>query len=120
MRTSLEDLVDDLDRDTRTLQRFYDVNAFRVLSQGGVDARVGNAGRNVLNSAGTSNWDLQMFKSTVLREGHSLEFRWEMFNAFNHTQWGSAGVNLEAPQQFGVISSTRLPRIMQFVLRYAF
>ncbi|HWB99859.1 MAG TPA: TonB-dependent receptor [Bryobacteraceae bacterium] len=109
-----------LDKSTRTLQRFYDVSAFRLLAQGGVEARVGNAGRNILNSAGINNWDLQVFKDTAIREGQSLEFRWEMFNAFNHTQWGPAGTNLEAPQQFGVISSTGLPRIMQFVLRYAF
>jgi hypothetical protein len=49
-----------------------------------------------------------------------VEFRWELFNAFNHTQWGAPGVNLESPQTFGVISSTASPRIMQFVLRYAF
>ncbi len=109
-----------LDKSERTIQRFYDVGAFRLLAAGGAEARVGNAGRNVLTSAGINNWDLQIFKDTRIREGHSLEFRWEMFNAFNHTQWGSAGTNLEAPQQFGVISSTRLPRIMQFVLRYAF
>ena len=76
--------------------------------------------RNVLNSPGINNWDLQVFKETVIREGQSLEFRWETFNSFNHTQWGSPGVNLEAPTQFGVVSSTRSPRIMQFVLRYAF
>ncbi|MFN0170084.1 MAG: TonB-dependent receptor domain-containing protein [Bryobacteraceae bacterium] len=109
-----------LDKGTRTLQRFYDVNAFRALAQGGTERRVGNAGRNILNSAGINNWDLQVFKDTTLREGHSLEFRWEMFNAFNHTQWGAAGTNMEAPALFGVISSTRLPRIMQFVLRYSF
>lgn len=109
-----------LEKDERTLQRFYDVNAFRVLANGGVEQRVGNAGRNILTSAGVNNFDLQLFKETSIREGHRLEFRWEMFNAFNHTQWGPAGVNMEAPTQFGVITSTRAPRIMQFVLRYAF
>lgn len=109
-----------LSKDERTMQRFYDVNAFRVLAAGGADRRVGNAGRNILVSAGVNNFDLQLFKDTSIREGHTLEFRWEMFNAFNHTQWGGANTNMESPQQFGIISGTRAPRIMQFVLRYAF
>ncbi|MCS6953176.1 MAG: carboxypeptidase regulatory-like domain-containing protein [Bryobacterales bacterium] len=109
-----------LPKSERTIQRFYDINAFRLLAPGGADRRVGNAGRNILVSAGVNNFDLQVFKDTRIREGHVLELRVEAFNAFNHTQWGPAGVNLEAPALFGVISSTRPPRIMQFALRYAF
>ncbi len=109
-----------LPKSERTLARFYDVNAFQLLALGGADRRVGNAGRNILTSAGINNFDLQLFKNTRIREGHNLEFRWELFNAFNHTQWGGANTNMEAPALFGVISSTRAPRIMQFVLRYAF
>jgi hypothetical protein len=109
-----------LPRGERTISRYYDVNAFRVLALAGADRRVGNAGRNILTAAGVNDFDLQLFKNTRIREGHNLEFRWEMFNAFNHTQWGGANTNMEAPALFGVISSTRAPRIMQFVLRYAF
>ncbi|MBM3795359.1 MAG: hypothetical protein FJW31_15135 [Acidobacteria bacterium] len=88
-----------IDKRTRTLQRFYDVNAFRLLANGGVDRRVGNSGRNILTSEGVNNHDLQVFTDFRIREGHNLEFRWENFNAFNHTQWGAAGTNLEAPAQ---------------------
>ena len=120
--TARPDRIDDgnIDKGARTLQRFYDVNAFRLLSNGGVDRRVGNSGRNILTSAGVNNFDLQVFKDFRIREGHNLEFRWENFNAFNHTQWGGAGTILEAAPQFGVVTSTRAPRIMQFVLRYSF
>jgi hypothetical protein len=109
-----------LPKGQRTLNRFYDASAFRLLAAGGVEGRVGNAGRNILVGPGINNFDLQVFKNTKLTERHSLEFRWEMFNAFNHTQWTSPAVNLEAPATFGVITNTRDPRIMQFVLRYAF
>jgi len=109
-----------LSQDQRTINRFYDISAFRLLSAGGVDRRVGNAGRNILNGPGINNFDLQLFKEIRLREQQSLEFRWEMFNAFNHPQFTSPGVNLESPATFGVITGTRDPRIMQFVLRYAF
>jgi outer membrane receptor protein involved in Fe transport len=109
-----------LSKDERTLNRFYDVGAFRLLAAGGVEGRVGNAGRNILTGPGVNNFDLQVFKETRLGERHSLDFRWEMFNAFNHAQWTAPSVNLEAPATFGVITNTRDPRIMQFVLRYSF
>lgn len=109
-----------LPKDVRTLDRFYDAAAFRLLAAGGAESRIGNAGRNILVAPGVNNWDLSVFKDTPIRESHRLEFRWEMFNAWNHTQWGPANTNAEAPTQFGRILSTRPPRIMQFVLRYAF
>ena len=109
-----------LPKDERTLNRFYDVNAFRLLSAGGVDGRVGNAGRNILNAPGINNFDLQVYKETRFGERQSLDFRWEMFNAFNHAQFTAPAVNLESPGTFGVITNTRDPRIMQFVLRYSF
>jgi hypothetical protein len=109
-----------LAKDQRTLNRFYDVAAFRLLAAGGAESRVGNAGRNILNGPGINNFDLQIFKETRFSERHSLDFRWEMFNAFNHTQWLAPPVNLESPATFGVITSTRDPRIMQLVLRYSF
>jgi hypothetical protein len=106
--------------DQRTINRYYDVTAFQVLPAGGVSGRVGNAGRNILVAPGVNNFDLQLFKDTRFLEHQNIEFRWEMFNAFNHTQWGAPAVNLESPATFGRISSTRDPRIMQFVLRYSF
>ncbi len=109
-----------LPKDKRTLNAFYAVTAFRLLSAGGVDARVGNAGRNILNAPGINNFDLQVYKETRIREQQSIDFRWEMFNAFNHAQFTAPAVNLESPTTFGVITGTRDPRIMQFVLRYSF
>jgi hypothetical protein len=104
----------------RTINDFYDVTAFALLPAGGVAGRVGNSGRNVLTGPPISNLDFGLFKNTVIRERQSIEFRWEMFNALNHTQWSAPAVNLESPSTFGVITATAAPRIMQLVLRYAF
>ena len=79
-----------------------------------------NAGRNILNSPGINNFDLQIYKGTRLTERHALEFRWEMFNAWNHAQFLAPGTNLESPATFGKITDTRAPRIMQLVLKYSF
>ena len=107
-------------KDQRTIDRFYDVNAFLLLAAGGADRRVGNAGRNILNSAGINNFDLQIYKDTRITERHAVEFRWEMFNAWNHPQFLGAGTSLESPATFGKITDTRAPRIMQLVLKYSF
>jgi hypothetical protein len=104
----------------RTVNRFFDVNAFKLLSAGGADKRIGTAGRNILYQPGTKSHDLQIFKNTRIHERHTIEFRWEMYNAWNHANWGTAAVNMESPATFGIISSRGAPRNMQFALKYEF
>jgi outer membrane receptor protein involved in Fe transport len=112
--------VGNLSKDERTLDRFWDISAFQLISNGGVDRRVGNGGRNILYQPGTKSHDLQIFKNTRLFETHTLEFRWEMYNAWNHANWGSASSNVEVPATFGKILSRGGGRTMQFALKYAF
>ena len=47
----------------------------------------GNAGRNVLNNPNRWNFDMTIFRNLKLHESTSLEFRAEVFNIFNHTQF---------------------------------
>lgn len=62
----------------------------------------GNAGRNYLNNPNRLNFDAQLSKSFPLAEGRSMQFRMELFNMFNHTQFriydpshpGNAGNNI--------------------------
>jgi hypothetical protein len=51
----------------------------------------GNASRDVFRGPGVNNWDLSFFKSFQLgkNEARSLQFRWETYNTFNHTQYNS-------------------------------
>ena len=52
--------------------------------------------------------------------GSTPQFRWETFNTWNHTQFGSANLNTSSPT-FGRITGTRVgPRRMQFGLRLTF
>lgn len=109
-----------LAKDVRTINRFYDVSAFRLLAPGGIDARVGNAGRNILTGPGINNFDISIFKDTNITEHQTLQFQWNMFNAFNHPQFTNPSTSVESPGTFGVITGARDPRIMQVVLRYIF
>jgi hypothetical protein len=79
----------------------------------------GNAGRNVLYAPGINNWDLGIQKSFAVRESMRVEFRSEMFNAFNHAQFGAPN-SAVASTTFGLISSARAPRLVQFALRLIF
>ena len=47
----------------------------------------GNAGRNLLNNPSRWNFDMTLEKAFKVKEGTSLEFRTEVFNVFNHTQF---------------------------------
>ncbi|MFN0105902.1 MAG: carboxypeptidase regulatory-like domain-containing protein [Bryobacteraceae bacterium] len=75
----------------------------------------GNSGRTVLNAPGLNNWDIGVQKSFVPHERSSarLILRGEAFNALNHTQFSSPNGDLSAGINFGRITSTRAPRLIQ-------
>ena len=79
----------------------------------------GNMGRNVLRGPGINNWDISFLKKTALTEAVSLEFRTEMFNAFNHAQFFNPDLNGFSPT-FGQITTARPPRLVQFGLKLYF
>jgi hypothetical protein len=62
----------------------------------------GDAGRNYLNNPGRVNFDMALLKHFKIRESGQFEFRAEVFNVFNHTQFriydpdnpGSTGNNI--------------------------
>jgi hypothetical protein len=82
--------------------------------------RQGNAGRNTFEMPGIHNWDLGIFKNTRWNERYNLQFRWEMFNAFNRTHFGTPNLSSTSPN-FGRIGSTLInPRRMQFGLKFMF
>jgi hypothetical protein len=47
----------------------------------------GDAGRNSFNNPSRTNFDTALLKTFRISEGRSLEFRFETFNTFNHTQF---------------------------------
>jgi outer membrane receptor protein involved in Fe transport len=79
----------------------------------------GDMGRNVLRGPGINNWDLSFLKRTKFTENTNLEFRAEMFNAFNHAQFLNPDLNGFSPT-FGQITSARPPRLVQFGLKLYF
>jgi len=82
-------------------------------------ASFGNLGRNRLRGPGFQNWDISFNKTTKMTERTSLEFRAEMFNAFNHVNFLNPDTGAQ-DGTFGVISGTRGPRLVQFALKFIY
>jgi hypothetical protein len=88
----------------------------------------GSMGRNVVIGPSFHNTDLSLIKRTKLSERQMIEFRWEVFDIFNHANFGQPGRTAQVGSTtFGVITNTRFPtgdsgssRQMQFALKYKF
>lgn len=113
-----------LDYSDRTFSRFFNPTVFARPARG--DA--GNAPKDVFRGPGITNWDISFFKNIPLfSEKKSLQIRWEMYNAFNQTQFSgvdsTARFDVSGAQvntRFGEVISTRAPRRMQASLRFRF
>jgi len=79
----------------------------------------GDVGRNYLNLPFRTNFDMGLFKSFHIKEAKAIEFRWETFNTFNHTQFSDVDGRFGAATYL-TATQTHDPRIMQFALKFLF
>jgi hypothetical protein len=112
-----------LPRGERTFERNFRTEAFALPRIG----TYGNAGKFPLRGPGVNNWDIAIFKNIPIREQIGIQLRWEMYNAFNHTQFltfDNAARFTPAGEQvnraFGQFTAARPPRQMQLGLRFNF
>ncbi|MCU0245264.1 MAG: TonB-dependent receptor [Bryobacter sp.] len=111
--------------DDPTPERWFDTNAF----VNPPNFTFGNLGRVLpdVRGPGIVNFDLSAIKDTRILENLRLQFRAELFNFLNHTNYGNPNVSfspgpdgLNRSATFGTITSARDPRIIQFGLRLIF
>ena len=105
---------------------FFDPSSF----QGSALGQEGNANRRFFHGPGVNNWDFAILKNTQLTERFNLQFRGELFNIFNHTQFiapSSIGLSNFNPNthvsttaSFGSITTAAPPRIVQLSLKLNF
>ena len=80
----------------------------------------GNSGRDNARATALNQMDLGIFKNFQMpREQMKLQFRAEMFNLFNHTNFTAANGD-RASTSFGTIRGTYSPRQIQFALKFSF
>jgi hypothetical protein len=89
--------------------------------------QIGNVQRNLVRLPGVINFDVALFKNFRLGEKRGIQFRWETYNLFNHTNFRDFDGNMtfdvngnQTNRTFGVPTSARPPRIMQGSLRINF
>ena len=76
----------------------------------------GNSARNILTGPGAATWNIVMAKYFAITERAKLQFRWELYNAFNHTNFYNPSTNISGGD-FGLVTGAGNMRKMLFGLR---
>jgi len=97
----------------RTLGRWFDTAAFAQPA----NYRFGNQGINVLRGDGKTNFDFSILRNFSIREDSKVQFRAEIFNAFNHPNFGLPAHTFGGPG-FGIVSASDPGRRIQLGLRF--
>lgn len=98
-----------------TLTQWFNTSCFNPAPALGT---FGNAGRNIIEGPGYFEQDLSILKQWTLLESRKVEFRAELFNAFNHPTFSSPKVAADNAKQFGTITSAATPRQVQLALKF--
>jgi carboxypeptidase family protein/TonB-dependent receptor-like protein len=100
-----------------SVDAWFDTSAFTAVP------RFGNAGRNILTGPSFNNTDVSLIRNIQVTEGVRLQLRAEVFDVFNHANFGQPG-NVVGTPTFGQITNTRFPtgesgssRQIQFALK---
>ena len=105
----------------RTPQEWMNVNAFQQLQPDplGRSQVFGDEGRNVVKGPGYVNWDFSAFKIFRATESKEFQFRGELFNLLNRTNFRLPVSDISSPN-FGQIQQDVGPRVIQVALKFLF
>ena len=105
----------------RNAAEWFNVKAFQAIVQdpNSPVQQFGNEGRNAVQGPGYVNWDFSAFKDIRLTESKQLQFRGELFNVLNHTNFRLPVSDIESAN-FGQIQSDVSPRVIQVALKFLF
>jgi Carboxypeptidase regulatory-like domain len=118
-RRARPNLVGDpeLPESQRTLNRWFNTDAFAAFSPS--PQAFGNAGVGIMRGPGYTNFDFSLAKNFAVGDRRSVQFRTELFNAFNHPNFGPPNIARDS-SGFGQILSAGNARIIQFGLKFYF
>lgn len=99
----------------KTVAEWFNTGAFAAPAPG----FFGTASNGSIRGPGLVTFDMALYKDFRFGEHQSVQFRGELFNIFNHTNF--SGVNTTfGSGGFGNVTSALDPRIVEFALRYHF
>ncbi|HEX4232649.1 MAG TPA: hypothetical protein VHZ07_28575 [Bryobacteraceae bacterium] len=88
---------------------------------------LGDPPKVLVRGPGINNWNISLVKSIPIRERVNMQFRAELYNAFNHTQFSSINITAlfnssgaQVNSQFGQYTAAQNPRIIQLAVRLQF
>ncbi|MDQ2945749.1 MAG: Plug and carboxypeptidase regulatory-like domain-containing protein [Acidobacteriota bacterium] len=109
------DLTGDSLTGTKTVAQWFNTAAFKAPLPG----YFGNAGTGIIRGPGLINFDMTLYKDFSITEKQKVQFRAEVFNVFNHTNFTTVSTTFGSAS-FGQVTAAADPRIMELVLRYQF
>jgi hypothetical protein len=102
----------------RSRQSIFDRSAFVLPATG--RGFYGNSARNILEGPGNATWNTGLHKNWRIGEDRAqMQFRWEMFNAFNRVNFNNPTTNIQSGD-FGLVTTAGSGRSMLFGLRLDF
>ena len=99
-----------------TAEQWFNTAAFQMPAP----FTFGSSGRNVVFAAGSSDVDVSLMKDTIVKETTRLQFRCEVFNLFNHTNFADVPGRIAFTSGFGRYSAAENPRQIQLALKFLF
>lgn len=107
-----------INKDPRNALPYFDTSRFALNALGSP----GSASRRSFYGPGQLNFDMALLRTFAISENKSLQFRFETFNTFNHTQFfGPSAVNGDhSSDLFGHVVKTAPPRRSQVALKFTF
>ncbi len=82
--------------------------------------RIGELAQTVIYGPRRFTFDFNLAKRTQITENSEIEFRWEVFNAFNNTNFAAPTTDIFSINFGQVVRTITNPRLMQFALKVNF
>ncbi|MBI4905624.1 MAG: hypothetical protein HY820_18475 [Acidobacteria bacterium] len=101
---------------SQLIEQYFKPSTFALATIG----TFGTAPRNLMRGPGSLTLDMGLMKNFPVAEKMRLQFRGELFNAFNTPRFNSPYASLAAPARIGRIESAADPRIVQLGLKLSF
>jgi hypothetical protein len=98
---------------------WLNASAFQRLDPVANAGQFGTEGRNVNIGPGYANWDFAALKDIKLTESKQLQFRAELFNFLNHTNFRLPDSDISSPT-FNQILAAQPARQIQFALKFTY
>ncbi|WP_263358524.1 TonB-dependent receptor [Acidicapsa ligni] len=107
---------------TKKVTQWFDPSVFQDATPGyagGPNLGFGNAGRDAIVGPRRVNFNTSLYKNFPVGEWSHIQLRAESFNTFNHTEFNNLNPQL-GNGQFGQLTGTWDPRVLQFTGKFIF